>query len=1083
MKTITQKTLCLMLLCFCAIFSSKAQEPLDGIRICLDPGHGGHDSNDRPTELGLGVTYYESDANWEVVGYLDTLLQKLGAEVKVTKVTNDPEAEDRDPSLSDRVQVGNAFESDYFHSFHTNGVDNQTVNYTLVLYAGPEDGTADYPESYEMAEIMDDELFAYMRTTTKYARADIPFTGYTNGLGVLNNLNMPSTLSEASFHSNLNEGRRLMSSSYRKAAAWSIVKSFLAYFEQPDLSVGEAGGLVLDRDGAALNEITVTLQPGAEDEQVFEGDVFLNGFYFFDWLAPGSYEMKVEKFGYDAKIQTIDIVAGEYTETDFELTEVGGAPAVPQMLALEAVGTSGVSVKWAANTEETLLGYRLYYATDDTMENWTLAADETTLDETTTSVVLASDADFKYTPQEEAYHFELRSVAESGAESEGGQVFSRLGATADQVLIVDGFDRRSGSYTEEYHTFISDYMMAIRDMRLAGISSSTNESVVDGKVSLSDYDLVVWILGDESTTNETFSTSEQALIADYLDAGGNLLVSGSEIGWDLGIKGDAADQAFYASYLKATCIGDGSVTFSPATGLEGTLFGGQTIDFGITYPEDYPDDIAAVEGAEEVFSYAVEGAHGGVGYKGVFGNSTEAGGVLYFSFPIETTSTLDQQFLLKNAMDYLEVGSYYDYTPTRPTLLSATESEAGRVLSWTASSDDALLSGFRVYYSLDDDLSTRVLLADESELTSTTYELVLVDEYFTDHSADEVSVFSVVAVADGGSESLSSDTYAVKSSDVAFKTLIVDGFDRVSGSYKSGNHDFAARYYLGASAAYDGTVHTVANEQVADGVVSLMDYDRVFWFLGDESTVYETLSDGEQVLLQAYLDQGGQLFISGSEIGWDLYSKGTTTDQAFYTNYLKAVYQSDGGPSFTVAEGVAGGLFETLNVPIGVVYPEDYPDEISATEDAENIFSFNDSEHFSGVAYEGAFGGEATGAVIYISFPLETAVQSDLEAVIAQVSAYLKGEEEVLASSEQIDQAWVLYPNPSSGDATLQIGNAADQIYTIAVYDIQGHKHNQWMIQSVDHQISLPTAELSSGMYWLSIQSDDAKSMIRFLKQ
>ncbi|MEN8248848.1 MAG: N-acetylmuramoyl-L-alanine amidase, partial [Bacteroidota bacterium] len=116
------------------------------IKLCLDPGHGGHDpENDRQIDLGLGTYYWESDANWEAVGYLDTLLQKLGADVKLTRTTNHPDSINRDPTLSDRVQVANNFGAEYFHSFHTNAFGN-TANYTLVLYAGT-DSSPEYPDA------------------------------------------------------------------------------------------------------------------------------------------------------------------------------------------------------------------------------------------------------------------------------------------------------------------------------------------------------------------------------------------------------------------------------------------------------------------------------------------------------------------------------------------------------------------------------------------------------------------------------------------------------------------------------------------------------------------------------------------------------------------------------------------------------------------------------------------------------------------------------------------------------------------------------------------------------------------------
>ena len=63
--------------------------------------------------------------------------------------------------------------------------------------------------------------------------------------------------------------------------------------------------------------------------------------------------------------------------------------------------------------------------------------------------------------------------------------------------------------------------------------------------------------------------------------------------------------------------------------------------------------------------------------------------------------------------------------------------------------------------------------------------------------------------------------------------------------------------------------------------------------LGDESTEHETFSAAEQILVQQYLESGGKIFVSGSEIGWDLFEKGTPSDKNFYTNYLKAIYKSD----------------------------------------------------------------------------------------------------------------------------------------------------------------------------------------------
>lgn len=981
------------LLAIFMVFFGVAQAqltPLAGAKICIDPGHGGQDSNDRPTELGIGTLYYESNGVWAMAGYLDSMLVKLGAEVKITKTTNDPDSPLREPSLTDRVQVANAFGADFFHSIHTNGVDNRSVNYTLVLYAGETDGNADDPNSLVMADIMADELFVYMRTTNTIARADIPFTGFTNGLGVLNNLNMPGVLSEGSFHSNIDEGRRLMSEAYRKAAAWSFVKSFLKYYDKPSLPYGEIGGVVTDREGVALNGIVVTLNPGEANEKVFNGDDYLNGYYLFDWLPAGDYELKFEKFGYDPQLQTVTVAAGAYTEIDASLGEVGGAPIAPVMTYVAPAGTDGVKAAWLPNGELTLLGYRLYYALDDTKENWALVADESTLTPEITQVVIDSKADFKVVPQKDVYHFKLTAVAESGAESGSGFVFSRSSsASGDKVLIVDGFDRRSGSFTEQYHTFSSDYFEAIREIRIAEVTTTRNEYILDSTLSLADYDLVVWYLGDESTVEETFSTDEQAIIKTYLENGGKLFVSGSEIGWDLGSQGSASDKAFLNDYLKTQFVGDGVEAYTPAKGTIGTDFEGLEIPFGITYPEDFPDNIAPSTGAIVVFDYNATDAIGGLAYTGKFGAGTEDGAVVVISFPLETAEKFEQKLVMRSVFKYLEVGDFFPVPPSRPVLQSVAGNSQGVRATWTANSDFSL-EGYRMYYATTSALDVWKLVADENSLKRTSTELSIAAlSEFKDVPSATPYYFRLTAIAEGGFESVPSDVYAAKEANKKLSALIVDGFDRLSGSYVNPDHAFSANYFEALNGLDGLNIESSSNENVISGGVSLADYSMVFWYLGDESTVAETFSSVEQEAVKTYLETGGKLFVCGSETGWDLSEKGDALDKAFYKDYLKAAFVSDGGAGQSPAKGIVNTPFFGLTIPFGVQFEEDFPDQINAVGGSENILAYATAGTYGGVAYTGAFGASTTqGAIVHFSFPLESATQVDMNNAISAIVDY-----------------------------------------------------------------------------------------------
>ncbi len=133
-----------------------------------------------------------------------------------------------------------------------------------------------------------------------------------------------------------------------------------------------------------------------------------------------------------------------------------------------------------------------------------------------------------------------------------------------------------------------------------GFDATSNEAVVSGRVALDPavHPVAVWVLGEESTADETFSTAEQALVAAYLAAGGRLIVSGAEIGWDLDWLGSTADRSFFRGVLGARYLADdgGTAAVEPTNGgaLDGiTPF---SFDDGTGTPIEYPDVLDAEPG-------------------------------------------------------------------------------------------------------------------------------------------------------------------------------------------------------------------------------------------------------------------------------------------------------------------------------------------------------------------------------------------------------------------------------------------------------------------------------------------------------
>ncbi len=329
-------------------------------------------------------------------------------------------------------------------------------------------------------------------------------------------------------------------------------------------------------------------------------------------------------------------------------------PYTPTLNSITAGNQNeGINVSFIKNTDPDLKGYRLYYSND--LQNWHLAADVTRLTKNITSVSFNNSSEFLVPPIGDVYYYKLTAVdtVTIPNESEPSDIYVNYNAviSSGSVLIVDGFDRYggSGSWNKPTHSFAATYLQSIPDSFT--ISSCSNESIINSSVNLSDYDIVIWFLGDESTVDNTLTSLEQSKVKHYLEGGGNLFISGSEIGWDLGRNHSASepgDLDFYNNYLKASFIDDGSSSQTSVKGITGTPFNSILASIGQTYPEDYPDDIEAVNGGINILQYNSQRSNGnymkaGISFSGSFGTSTVSGKLIYLSFPFETISSSNQR--------------------------------------------------------------------------------------------------------------------------------------------------------------------------------------------------------------------------------------------------------------------------------------------------------------------------------------------------------------------------------------------------------------------------------------------------------
>lgn len=299
----------------------------------------------------------------------------------------------------------------------------------------------------------------------------------------------------------------------------------------------------------------------------------------------------------------------------------------PTLTDVQQIDENTIELNWDCDTTG-ILGYRIYGSANG--KTWNMGIDEKECQDTSVQIPFTGGA----------LYFRVASVKNDLTESNWSNVLGiGLYDSEKTCLIVDGFTRESGSWRGAGHTFVYKYGNSIESLQEeVSFQSVKNSKVLESSFDLNDYDYVMWILGDESTADETFNHKEQALVKDYLEKGGNLFVTGSEIGWDLVEKGDQQDKDFYSNYLKAKYVADDAGIFS-ATGVSSSSMDGCSILFGQTYDEDYPDELEPINGSALCMRYDnINKIGAGVEYTGSFGSSSEIGKLIYLGFPLETTA-------------------------------------------------------------------------------------------------------------------------------------------------------------------------------------------------------------------------------------------------------------------------------------------------------------------------------------------------------------------------------------------------------------------------------------------------------------
>ena len=327
--------------------------------------------------------------------------------------------------------------------------------------------------------------------------------------------------------------------------------------------------------------------------------------------------------------------------------------------------------------------------------------------------------------------------------------------------------------------------------------------------------------------------------------------------------------------------------------------------------------------------------------------------------------------IAKAALDYFNTGKPVFPLPVRDFFIKALPYGAVR-LSWQASPETAWPgsepTAYRIYISKNGD-----------GFDNGTHYTTGTSMTFSDLEPGAVYAFRVAARNGGGQSVLSETLVARVHPGIEPGILIVNAFDRLDRSVQeeANTRNFATLHAQSMAKAGHYYFVSSSNEAIEDGLVDLDDFSMLDWLSGEEARLggetadFLSFSPTEQTHLRSYVQGGGSLLVTGSEIGWDVMesSAGETSYKSFYNDVLKADYVDDDANEYNFA-GVNGSLFQGLSgtfdngVQYGV-YDVDFPEVISGRDGAEICMKYSAGTGL-GICYDGDY------RLVYLGVPLET---------------------------------------------------------------------------------------------------------------
>ena len=266
-------------------------------------------------------------------------------------------------------------------------------------------------------------------------------------------------------------------------------------------------------------------------------------------------------------------------------------------------------------------------------------------------------------------------------------------------------------------------------------------------------------------------------------------------------------------------------------------------------------------------------------------------------------------------------------------------------------------------------------------------------------------------------------------------------------------------------------LETAAANGLLEGVNNI--YNNVAW-------TFPSITDGEVAVLADFLDNGGNLFISGQDIGWDTWdtnaaANGTAATREFYTNYLKADYLGDGNAAnnrlnWDLDDPLYGAIPGSAIVDVhgGNIYP----DEMDPIEPAAALYTYNNGRA-GAVRYE-----ENGHKVVYVGVDLTMIADEGTRSLLLEVSHdWFNG----VVSTEDFDQVikealGQSYPNPAMQTTTIPFHDLAADA-KLVLTDVTGAVVLSTVVSKGQSSYVIDVSEMAAGSYYYVLQTAAGQSV------